>query len=125
MSRYKLQVYPQAQITIGTTATLLSTLLGLSTDAECLISDVVIQSDPTNTGTLYVGGVDASGVADVTATKCLVVTSGNAVGFCADDKMGDGDRIVYDLRQMSLKFSAAGGLVNVALVKPTDSSANN
>lgn len=120
MARFKMQLALQDQITVGVVAGTLASFLGLSTDDECLVEQVSIQNDTGNAQELYIGGVDALGAANVAAVKCLKIPVGLMAEFCAEDKVGDEDRVIVDIRQLSLLSPIAGALVNVAFITQTD-----
>ena len=118
MARVKVQHVPLGQIAVDdATPETIAAALGLSTDEECLFPAVIIQADPGNSDEVYLGGVDAAGVADAAQNKCIKLTADRGIAYEADENSGDEDQVIYDLRQMSLLAPVAGQLVNVSVVK--------
>lgn len=118
-SRFVMQYQPQVQQTIGTAAATIASLLSLTTDDQCLVTQLSIQNDPANAAPIYVGGVDASGAADVTATKCQKVLVGNSIDFCPENQVNKHEKVFVDLRQISVKAPNAGYLINIAFLNLT------
>lgn len=126
MARINLQMLPLAQVTVNTAqADTLASLLSLTTDDECLAEEITIQADTGNTADVYLGGVNSSGVADASSTKCFKLTAAQGISIAADDALGDEDRCVADLRQISVRAGVAGQKVNVLLLKKTATSYNS
>lgn len=114
-----MQYQPQPQATIGTTAQTIAAILGLTTDDQCLVTQLSIQNDPANAASIYAGGVDAAGVANVSATQCQKVLVGNSIDFCPEDNVNKHDKVFVDLRQISVKAPNAGYLINIAFLNLT------
>lgn len=116
MARIVKQLTPLGQVGVTTVATTIAALLGLTTDDECLFEGVIVQADPSNGDEIYLGGVDAAGVANVAQNKCIKLVANGGFAFEADSNAADEDRELYDLRQLSLRAGSAL-LANISVVK--------
>ena len=117
MAKIKKQIIALGQVSVGTTSATIASLLGRTTDEECLFPGIIIQADPANSNELYLGGVNSSGVADSAQAKSLKLVANGGFAFEADMNGGDEDQELYDLRQISLSGPIGGLLANITVVK--------
>ncbi len=121
MGRYIMDFDVQSQISLSAgVATTLAAALSFSTDADCLVSDLLLQAATANSGVIYVGKVNASGTATAASNAGVALIAAKAIALSADDKLGDEDRAVFDLRRISVLESTGTQLLNVAFVRVYD-----
>ncbi len=118
MARIALDYVALGQVTAPTVAAAtVASLLGLTEDDDCLVTGVMLQADPNNPEEIYLGGMDASNVADAAQAKSLKLVAGGGFAFEADENTGDEDMQYYDLRRISIRAGVGSCLLNVAVVK--------
>lgn len=125
MARVKMKYEVIGQVSVPTgSASTLAALFSLTTDDQCLFPIVMVQADPGNSDEVYVGGTNSSGVADAAATKSLKLTADSGLAFTADDSAADEDRILYDLREISVRAPVSGQIINVSIGRMSEISYN-
>ena len=126
MARISLQPIALGQVTATTGGAKLSTLLSLdeTDDSVCQYPELILQADRGNGSDVFIGGVDAAGAIDISATKCIKLGAETGIVLGAEDAYGDEDFIVYDLRKITLMSAIADQKLNIAAVKVTRVSYN-
>lgn len=118
MARVRLDYEALGQVAVNTaSADTLASLLGLSTDDECLKIGVIVQADTANSDDIFLGGVDGAGAADAATSKSIKLAPGAGFVFEADENTGDEDQQYYDLRRISVRAGVGGQLLNISSTK--------
>lgn len=117
MARTVKQVVALGRIQAPGVAGTIASQLSLTEDDDCLCEGIIIQAIQNNTDTVFIGGVDANGDADVAANKAIIeLAEGQGIVFEADENTGDEDRETYDLRKFSLLRASGTQYVQVSKI---------